>query len=314
MQELEELRNELLRLEHERLQITTIDAGNKVQLNGTFGKLFSKWSLFFAPELGIATTITGQLLLLMLIEMMELSGIQVVSANTDGIILKIPRGLEATADSIVAWWEQRTKLEMEATLYRSVYQRDVNNYIAIGMDGKVKRKGVFNQGGVLSGPQGKGPNMDIAADAVVAYLKDGTPIIDTIMACADIRKFIVLRGVTGGGYWIATQGALGTYLGKAVRWYYSTQCHEAHIVNKAGNKTATSDGCRPCMELPAQLPDDIDYAKYERAAMEMLASVGVPVRYWWHDDSGSAFITHADGYGVDPSCEEITKTQYKKRK
>lgn len=290
--------------------------GLKIVLNGTFGKLFSKWSIFFAPELGIATTITGQLLLLMLIEMMELSGIQVVSANTDGIILKIPRGLETTADSVVAWWEQRTKLEMEATLYRSVYQRDVNNYIAIGMDGKVKRKGAFNQGGVLSGPQGKGPNMDIAADAVVAYLKDGTPIIDTIMACADIRKFIVLRGVGGQGgpgYFDANDGSPLVYLGKAVRWYYSTRRGSARIINRSGNKVATSDGAQPCMELPAQLPDDIDYFKYERAAMEMLASVGGGVRYWWYDESGCAFITH-DYEPAGDECEEITKTQYKKRK
>lgn len=301
--------NEMLRLADE---LQTESDGLKIVLNGTFGKLFSKWSIFFAPELGIATTITGQLLLLMLIEMMELSGIAVVSANTDGIILKIPAGLEGVADNVVAWWEQRTKLEMEATFYRSVWQRDVNNYIAIGMDGKVKRKGVFNHGGVLSGPQGKGPNMDIAADAVIAYLKDGTPVAQTIMACNDIRKFIVLRQVKGGGYWIPTHGAIGTYLGKAVRWYYSTCCHTACIVNKDGNKTATSDGCRPCMELPAQLPGDIDYAKYERAAMEMLASVGVPVRYWWHDESACAFITHANE-GVT-QCDEITKTQYKKRK
>src|SRR5690606_23683163 len=35
--------------------------GLKIVLNGTFGKLFSKWSILFAPELGIRTTITGQL-------------------------------------------------------------------------------------------------------------------------------------------------------------------------------------------------------------------------------------------------------------
>lgn len=285
--------------------------GLKIVLNGTFGKLFSKWSILFAPELGIRTTITGQLALLMLIEMMECSGIEVVSANTDGIVLSIPAGLEGIADQVVKWWEQRTGLEMEETLYRSIYQRDVNNYIAIGLDGKVKRKGVFNQGGVLSGPQGKGPNMDICADAVVAYLKDGTPIRDTIRNCTDIRKFIVLRGVSGGGYFHPAAGE-PRYLGKAVRWYYSLQ--GGHIANQHGHKAATSDRAMPCMELPGELPADIDYGHYERAAMEMLANVGIPVRYWYHPESEAVLITHHDDVAGMECCDEIDAKTYKKRK
>jgi hypothetical protein len=282
--------------------------GLKIVLNGTFGKLFSKWSILFAPELGIRVTITGQLALLMLIEMMECSGIQVMSANTDGIILSIPEGMDAIANQVVKWWEQRTGLEMEETLYRSVYSRDVNNYIAITTDGKVKRKGVFNQGGVLSGPQGKGPNMDICADAVVAYLKDGKPIYETISQCQDIRKFIVLRGVKGGGKY------KDEYLGKAVRWYYSGAPGYIEYCSN-GNKVATSDGATPCMVLPDTLPTDIDYSHYHAVAMEMLAAVGIPVRYWYHPESESWFIAHGhDDSPADAGCDEVTKTRYKKRK
>ena len=36
--------------------------------HGTFGKLFSRFSIFYAPEFGIAVTIGGQLSLLMLID------------------------------------------------------------------------------------------------------------------------------------------------------------------------------------------------------------------------------------------------------
>lgn len=287
--------------------------GLKIVLNGTFGKLFSKWSILFAPELGIRTTITGQLALLMLIEMMECSGIQVVSANTDGIILSIPKGMGYMAKQVIAWWEQRTGLEMEETIYRSVYSRDVNNYIAITKDGKVKRKGVFNQGGVLSGPQGKGPNMDICADAVVAYLKDGTPIEVTIQQCRDITKFIVLRGVKGGGHHVTGDGVHGELLGKAVRWYFGSD-RAAYLANTKGDRVAGSKGATPVMKLPDTFPLDVDYMRYVNVAMEMLASVGLPVRYWHHPESDACFITHADAYGADPSCDEITANQYKKRK
>lgn len=248
--------------------------GLKIVLNGTFGKLFSKYSIFYAPEFGIATTMTGQLALLMLIEMMEMSGIRVLSANTDGITLMIPHGMHGLAMQIVAWWEKRTGLEMEHVNYSALYQRDVNNYIAITDKGKVKRKGVFNQGGVLSGPQGKGPDKDICADAVVAYLKDGIPVEWTIQSCKDIRKFVVIRTVKGGGKFVPQGGGHGLaddehYLGKAVRWYHSINGgHIAYVSN--GNQVAGSKGCSPCMDLPAELPNDIDYQHYIDVAKAMM--------------------------------------------
>jgi DNA polymerase elongation subunit (family B) len=62
--------------------------GLKITINGSFGKLGSVWSILFAPDLLIQTTITGQLALLMLIHRLERKGIPVVSGNTDGIIIK----------------------------------------------------------------------------------------------------------------------------------------------------------------------------------------------------------------------------------
>lgn len=252
--------------------------GLKIVLNGTFGKLFSKYSIFYAPEFGIATTLTGQLALLMLIEMMEMSGIGVVSANTDGIVLRIPEGRDTLAAQIIAWWEARTGFRMEDNNYTVLAQRDVNNYIAITDKGKVKRKGVFNQGGVLSGPQGKGPDKDICADAVVEFLQHGTPIEQTIRACQDIRKFLVIRAVKGGGVWVpppmldmGTPDGGAEYLGKAVRWYHSRRWRGAYIAYQSnGNRVAGSMDVAPCMDLPATFPDDIDYDHYIQVACEMI--------------------------------------------
>lgn len=302
--------------------LRTESDGLKIVLNGTFGKLFSKYSILYAPELGIRVTITGQLALLMLIEMYECSGIQVLSANTDGIVLKIPRGMEGVAASIMKWWEQRTGLEMEETNYKSIHFRDVNNYIAIDTKGKAKRKGVFNNGGVLSGPQGKGPNMDIAADAVVEWLKTGADIAKTIQACTDIRKFIVLRGVTGGATYrpplrMGADGVdfnahmSGAYLGKAVRWYYGMD-RSAYIADAKGGRVATSQGAVPVMQLPDTFPTDIDYGKYVNEAMEMVADVGLPVRYWYHPESDCAFIDYACNW--HEQCDEIDRKTYDKRK
>ena len=53
----------------------------KISVNGSFGKLGSKYSALYAPDLLIQTTVTGQLALLMLIERLHLAGVRVISAN-----------------------------------------------------------------------------------------------------------------------------------------------------------------------------------------------------------------------------------------
>jgi len=240
----------------------------KTLLNGTFGKLGSKWSIFYAPSEMIQVTITGQLALLMLIEMLELSGISVVSANTDGIVLRTPRHLEWLRSEVIAWWESATGFVTEQTDYRFTAARDVNSYVAVGTDGTVKTKGAYAP--PEPGPSGwPNPTGQVCADAVVTYLTDGVAIEQTVQNCTDIRQFVHIRQVKGGGTW------QGNYLGKAVRWYYSTGDTAPILYVKNGNKVAKTDGCRPMMELVDTIPEDIDYDWYIAEARGMLADLGV---------------------------------------
>jgi len=173
----------------------TENEGGKIMINGTFGKTGSPYSILFAPEMLIQTTVTGQLSLLMLIESMELAGIPVVSANTDGVILRCPRSLLPVCDALIKQWETRTGLELEATEYAAVYSRDVNNYFAVKTNGEVKRKGQYSKAGLI---EKKNPASEICGDAIAEFLSKGTPIIYTIAACRDIRKFVTVRQVNGG--------------------------------------------------------------------------------------------------------------------
>jgi hypothetical protein len=143
----------------------------------------------------IQTTVTGQLALLMLIEWHELNGIPVVSANTDGIVIACPRHLIPVSDALIKEWERRTGLEMETSEYAAIYSRDVNNYFAVKTSGEVKRKGEYSKAGLV---EKKNPDVEICSDAVADYLSKGTPIIYTLAACRDIRKFVTVRMVAGG--------------------------------------------------------------------------------------------------------------------
>lgn len=236
----------------------------KIVLNGTFGKLGSKWSIFYSPDQLIAVTLTGQLSLLMLIESLESNGFTVISANTDGVVTLVPPERTELFEALVAAWEITTGLVTEETEYAALYSRDVNNYIAIKPDGKVKLKGAYAFEGMQKNPTNK-----ICVAAVLAYLTNNTPISDTIYSGFDIRDFLTIRQVKGG----ATKD--GAYLGKAVRWYYARgqDGHIAYQIN--GNKVAGSDGAKPLMELPDVMPPDVDYEWYVRDAQAMLHEVGV---------------------------------------
>jgi hypothetical protein len=259
----------------------TVAESMKIMLNGVFGKTGSPFSVVYSPELMIFTTVTGQLSMLMLIEAFVLAGFKVISANTDGVITKVPDERYQEFDTIVFDWELVSGLGTEETVYRSVHSRDVNTYVAFAEDEKepdglkAKRKGAdFTEPGRgLPGASGlkKNPNMEISTMAVIAFLKNGTPIEQTVRACKDIRHFLVVRQVKGGGY------KDGELIGKVVRYYYGDDTPGA-IVNKDGARSADSEGACPCMELPDTLPDNIDYEKYEREAYAILHDIGVPVR------------------------------------
>jgi hypothetical protein len=211
----------------------------------------------------IQVTITGQLSLLMLIERMENAGIEIVSANTDGIVMKIHDSQNNSYEQIVKQWELDTGFETEETIYKALYSRDVNNYIAIKEDG-FKGKGIFSDTGLQ-----KNPCSQVCVQAAYKVMTTGVTLLDAIQECKDIRQFVTVRTVKGGAF----KEGYG-YLGKSIRWYYARGEAEPIIYAQSGNKVPKSDGAKPLMELPESLPDDIDYNRYAEEAHSMLCDIG----------------------------------------
>lgn len=256
----------------------------KITINGSFGKFGSKWSTLYSPDLLLQTTITGQLALLMLIEMVEDLGelCKVVSANTDGIVIKCHKSVYAALQARVAWWEALTHFETEETAYSAIFSRDVNNYLAIKAEGGdaaekyldkrlgVKAKGCYSErGSAGDSPLSKNPDLLICNDAVVRLIAEKKPIEQTIRECNDIRRFCMVRNVSGGA------NKSGQHLGKVIRWYYSTRMKGVIVYNKTGNKVPMSDGAMPMMELPEAMPPDVDFDKYIAAAQRMVYDLGI---------------------------------------
>ena len=245
----------------------------KIVVNSTFGMTGSKYSFLYDPKVMIQVTVTGQLALLRLIESAHLAGINVISANTDGIVVKISPDQLGTWNAIIAQWEIDTKLKTEETRYDRLFSRDVNNYIAIKTDGGVKTKGAYGD----TGPQ-KNPSNEICVKAVLEHLTKGVPLEQTIFGCDDIRQFVSARTVQGGSYF--ESGGESHYLGKVVRWYLAEGSDGLIRTKKLDPRTgnwktvAKTTGCRPLMDLPDALPDDLDYDRYIAEAKEILMELG----------------------------------------
>lgn len=258
------------RLEAKRLKDTVTADALKITINGSFGKFGSKWSRLYSPPLLIQTTITGQLCLLMLIEALEEAGIPVVSANTDGVVMACPTSRLNALGAAVADWESKTGFDTEETRYAALHSRDVNNYVAIKTDGSVKLKGAYAKPGLM-----KNPTNEVCIDAVLAFLKDYTPLEETILACTDITKFVTVRQVNGGAL-----DQQQRFFGKAVRWYYGRGIVGPIRYKKNGYTVARSEGARVIMDLPTIFPDDIDYDWYVTEAKSILGDIDVePIHY-----------------------------------
>ena len=121
-----------------------VDATLKLALNGTFGNMGSRFSPFCDHKCLLSITITGQLSMAMLIEQLrKVPQMTIVQTNTDGLILHHPAQYLEHVDNVCQWWMDVTQLNLECEDIASVYQRDVNNYIQVGTDGKIKRKGAY---------------------------------------------------------------------------------------------------------------------------------------------------------------------------
>ena len=154
-----------------------VDATLKLALNGTFGNMGSRFSPFCDHKCLLSITITGQLSMAMLVEQLrKVPQMTIVQTNTDGLILHHPVQYLEHVDNVCQWWMDVTQLNLECEDIASVYQRDVNNYIQVGTDGKIKRKGAYE----YNYQWHQDPSSMIVARAAQAALVHGE----------DIRTFI----------------------------------------------------------------------------------------------------------------------------
>lgn len=150
----------------------------KLALNGVYGESNNKFSVFYDPKFTMIITINGQLSLCLLAEkLLEIKGLKIIQVNTDGVTVAVKKKDREQYFKICEEWQQQVKLQLEFAEYSKMIIRDVNNYIALYTDGKIKRKGAYQYEGLGWHQNQSALVIPMAAEA---YMLHGTDIRDFV--------------------------------------------------------------------------------------------------------------------------------------
>lgn len=259
----------------------------KEPLNGSYGAMKDKNNPLYDPLMANNICVHGQLLLLDLMEKLEPYA-DIIQSNTDGILIKMPDKTPGSylkdaedvwfrlIDDIVYEWEKRTGLKMEFDEYRKIFQKDVNNYVAVSPDGKYKSKGSY-----VKKQNSLDYDLPIVNKAMIEYMVNGIPVEDTINNCDQLIMFQKIVKLTGKYKYaihngeslsekcfrvFASKRKSDTYIGK--------QKTEGATIEQFAN---TPDNCFICNDdvKEAKTPRKLDKQWYINLANKRLEQFGV---------------------------------------
>ena len=227
----------------------------KIVINSIYGKLGSELFFLYDRFAQMQVTINGQLMTMTLVEELELNGIHVISANTDGIVIKLPRDKFDIYKDITDRWNEFNKMGADYEEYEKIVSRDVNNYF----DVQITKKGTeYEFKGALDPKQyikdlKKGYDMPIVAKAVFEYFVNGTPVMDTLHNHTDILDFCKTQNV-GRQFDVVYQrwnnGEIETVKSQRhVRFYVSNKGVVIQKQNKTDGKMSRLAGGKPVIIL-----------------------------------------------------------------
>lgn len=207
--------------------------------------------------------------------------------NTDGIFFTYDGTEESfnRLDDVVYEWEQRTGLSMEFDYYKSIWQSNVNNYMALSEDGKLHRKGAAYKSANF-----KDGRIPIIREAVIQYLVHGTPVEETIKSCNDLMQFQNIIRLTSTYAWVTTKvkrvgnRTIGDEAGridvKTMRVFASKDWEDGQLYKVKSNGAAQKwDRTPPHMFIDngdvkgKPVPDKLDRQFYIELAKEALSEI-----------------------------------------
>lgn len=181
-------KKEYEKIYHRRLELKSQgkkseQAPLKLVLNSTYGASKDKFNNLLDPRSANLVCLFGQLFILDLIEQVE-DYCTLIQSNTDGVLIKIDPNDFEIIDNIAYEWEKRTGLSLTFDQYKEVFQKDVNNYVLIDLDGKSKSKGAY-----VKELNSLDYDLPIVNKAMKNYMINKIPIRESIYSCDKLYEF-----------------------------------------------------------------------------------------------------------------------------
>ena len=187
--ELGKERYDMMRKESIRLkafpELKNKRGGYKLCNNKAYGCMKDKYNALYDPLMANNICVTGQLALLLLIEMLE-PHCKLIQSNTDGLIVKLNSLDDYELIDDICWeWEQLTNVSLAFDpIITKIYQKDVNNYLFVNEDGDIESKGAY-----VKELSKLDYDLPIVNRALKEYMVNNTPIESTISKCDDLIEY-----------------------------------------------------------------------------------------------------------------------------
>lgn len=253
----------------------------KLAVNSVYGKSSDMLNWIYDRQLTMFTTITGELSLMMLIEKYETNGIHVISANTDGVTIKIKKDLIPLMHDINKAWSELTQYELERTDYSKIIFSTVNDYLAIMTNGEIKKKGDFLTDFELH----KNKSARVVPIALEQYFVHGVPVDVTIRNHQNLYDFCLRQKATRSFHYEGTDRITGevTVYDKLIRYYISNhgkkilKVKNPECQTRAAAVSQVEAGewvCQVCNYLPrGSKVDNVNYNYYIEKANRIITKI-----------------------------------------
>ena len=238
----------------ERKKIPKTDPKNyvyKIILNSTYGLTGDENSFLYDPKMTMQITINGQLLLTMLYEMLcdNIPEARPLMQNTDGLEMMIPTEKIPVYMKVCEQWEKLTQLSLEHDEYSKMVIGDVNNYMAVYKNGKVKCKGRFEWEDLEKKKVAmfhKNKSFLIIPKAIYAFFVHGTMPEDFVAQNQNIFDYCGAVKAKGGWYFeerkIVNGEVVNNRLQKIIRYYIAEDGGKLVKCNNDGREIQVEAG------------------------------------------------------------------------
>lgn len=157
--------------------------GYKLPLNTKYGAMGAEFNKLYDPRMRLLVCITGQMAMWDLLEKIE-DHATIIQSNTDAhYYIPFSEEDEKAIDDIADDWMKRTGYTLDDDPFKAIFQKDVNNYLAVTSDGKVKFKGAI---GLTNGLK---VSKAIVSNAFINYVVSGKDYKEFINECDELRQF-----------------------------------------------------------------------------------------------------------------------------